>query len=64
MSKRKRLSRDPANQRIHKLVAWVKRNTHVVEPHILLPGLLHPERLLWRDKHLPKSAAANTGNGK
>lgn len=50
MTRRQRLKRDPANQRVHKLVAWVRKHPERVEQTIKLKGLIHPPRLTYTYK--------------
>lgn len=54
LTRRQRLKRDPANRPLHKLVAWVRRNGHVVEPTIHIGILMKMDRLRWRGRHRNK----------
>lgn len=54
LTKRQRLKRDPANQRLRKLKAWVARNGHVVEPKIYVGILWRMDRLTWLKRHKNK----------
>lgn len=56
-SKRWRISRDPANQRLHKVKAWVSEHEHVVEQYLgCKTGLIPLRTIIWRAKHLPRVA--------
>lgn len=57
LTRRQRLKRDPANQRLGKLIAWVRRRPHVVEPVIALQGVVRPPRLkyLYRGERRQRS---------